>query len=81
MDFMDLNKAFPKDSYSLPQIDPLVDAIVSYTLHSFMDAYLGYKRIRMHPGVEENTNFITDQGTYCYKLIPFGLKNAGVTYQ
>ena len=35
----------------------------------------------MHPADEEKTSFITDQGTYCYRVMPFGLKNAGATYQ
>ena len=35
----------------------------------------------MHPNDEEMTSFITDQGTYCYWVMPFGLKNARVTYQ
>ena len=35
----------------------------------------------MYPGDEEKTSFITDQGTYCYRVMPFGLKNAGATYQ
>ena len=45
-----------------------------------MDAYSGYNQIRMNPRDEEKTLFITDQGTYCYKVMCFGLKNTGVTY-
>ena len=46
-----------------------------------MDAFLGYNQIRMHPGDEVHTSFVTAYGTYCYKVMPFGLKNAGATYQ
>ncbi|GMH19403.1 hypothetical protein Nepgr_021244 [Nepenthes gracilis] len=46
-----------------------------------MDAYSGYNQIRMSPEDEEHTSFMTDQGTYCYRVMPFGLKNAGATYQ
>ena len=81
VDFTDLNKAWPKDCYLLPRIDLLVDAIVGHSLLSFMDVYLGYNQIRMYPGDEEKTSIITDQGTYCYRVMPFGLKNAGSTYQ
>ena len=46
-----------------------------------MDAYFGYNQIPMYPEDQEKTAFITDMGVYCYTMMPFGLKNAGVTYQ
>ena len=46
-----------------------------------MDAFSGYNQIKMAPEDEEKTAFITDKGIYCYKVMPFGLKNAGATYQ
>ncbi|XP_072087132.1 uncharacterized protein [Arachis hypogaea] len=45
------------------------------------DAYSGYNQIQMHPSDQNKTAFITEYGNYCYKLMPFGLKNAGATYQ
>ena len=47
VDFTDLNKACPKDSYSLPRIDQLVDSTASHRLLSFMDAFFGYNQIGM----------------------------------
>ncbi|XP_025640747.1 uncharacterized protein [Arachis hypogaea] len=81
VDFTDLNRACPKDSYPLPNIDKLVDNTSGYQILSFMDAYSGYNQILMHPDDEDKTAFITDQGNFCYKVMPFGLKNAGATYQ
>ena len=81
MDFTYLNKACPKDSYPLPHIDQLVDSTVGYKLLSFMDAFLGFNQIRMDEVDQEKTSFITSQGFFCYKVMPFGLKNAGATYQ
>ena len=46
-----------------------------------MDAFSGYNQIMMHPVDQDKTNFITGQGLYYYKVMPFGLKNAGATYQ
>ena len=46
-----------------------------------MDAFSGYNQIQMVPEDEENTAFVTDKDIYCYKVMPFGLKNAGATYQ
>ncbi|CAL2277237.1 unnamed protein product [Prunus armeniaca] len=81
VDFTDLNKACPKDSFSLPRIDQLIDSTAGHELLSFMDAYSGYNQIMMYPPNQEHTSFITDRGLYCYKVMPFDLKNAGATYQ
>jgi len=81
VDFTDLNKAFPKDSYPLPNIDALVDSASGCRLLSFLDAFSGYKQIMMHPKDECKTAFMTESSCYCYKAMPFGLKNAGATYQ
>ena len=48
---------------------------------SFMDAFSRYNQIRMDETDQEKTSFITSQGLFCYKVMPFGLKNAGETYQ
>jgi len=81
MDFTDLNKACPKDSYPLPSIDALVDSASGYEMLSFLDAFSGYNQIKMHPRDEGKTAFMTETCSYCYKVMPFGLKNAGATYQ
>ena len=81
VDFMDLNKACSKDSYPFPRIDTLVDSTARHQLLSFMDAFSGYNQIRMEEPNQEKTSFVTSLGLFCYKVMPFGLKNAGATYQ
>ncbi|KAK5835517.1 hypothetical protein PVK06_011208 [Gossypium arboreum] len=81
VDYRDLNKASPKDNFPLPHIDTLVDNTVGYSLFSFMDGFSGYNQIKMHPEDMEKTTFVTMWGTFCYKVMPFGLKNEGATYQ
>ncbi|XP_016164759.1 uncharacterized protein LOC107607305 [Arachis ipaensis] len=49
-----------------------------YEKLSFMDAYSGYNQILMHPSDQSKTAFITEYGYYYYKVMPFGLKNAGI---
>ena len=66
IDFIDVNRACPKDSFPLPRIDLIVDATAGRELFSFMDAFSGYKQISMDPDDQENTSFVTGQGTYCY---------------
>ncbi|KAJ8615907.1 hypothetical protein MRB53_035279 [Persea americana] len=81
VDFTNLNKACRKDSFTLPKIDQLIDATAGYDRMSFLDAYRGYHQIPLYAADQEKTTFITPRGTYCYKVMPFGLKNAGATYQ
>ena len=81
VDFTDLNKACPKDSYPLACINQLVDSMVGHRLLSFMDASSGYNLIRMDETNQEKTSFVTSQGLFCYKVMPFELKNARATYQ
>ncbi|KAG8473187.1 hypothetical protein CXB51_035220 [Gossypium anomalum] len=81
IDYRDLNKASLKDNFPLPHIDTLVDNTAGYSLFSFMDGFSGYNQIKMHPEDMDKTTFITFWGTFYYKVMPFGLKNAGATYQ
>jgi len=81
VDFTDLNKACSKDSYPLPSIDSLVNSASGCRLLSFLDAFSGYNQIMMHPRDECKTSFMTELSCYCYKVMPFGLKNVGATYQ
>ncbi|CAL8148956.1 unnamed protein product [Prunus armeniaca] len=81
IDYTDLNKVCPKDNFSLPRIDQLVDSTYGNQLLSFMDAYSGYNQILMHEDDKAKISFIIERGTYCYKVMPFGLKNAEATYQ
>jgi hypothetical protein len=81
VDFTDLNKACPKDSFPLPRIDLLVDSTSRHQLLSFMDAFSGYNQIHMDDTDQEKTSFIIDRGLYCYKIMPFGLKNIGAMNQ
>ena len=81
VDFTDLNRAYPKDSFPLPSIDRLVDALVGHKVLSLMDAFLGYNQIMMDLADQEKTAFITEDGLYCYSMMPFRLKNVEATYQ
>ncbi|GKA83952.1 reverse transcriptase domain-containing protein [Tanacetum coccineum] len=81
VDFTDLNKACPQDCYPLPEIDWKVESLCGYPFKCFLDAYKGYHQIQMAESDEEKTAFHTNQGVYCYTKMPFGLKNAGATYQ
>ena len=65
----------------MPKIDQLVDATVGHPRMSFLDAFQGYHQIPLALNDQEKTAFVTPIVNYHYKVMPFGLKNAGSTYQ
>ena len=81
VNFTDLNKACSKDSYPFPQIDTLVDSTARHQLLSFMNSFSGYNQIKMNEDDQERTSFVTNQGLFYDKVMPFELKNIGATYQ
>ena len=81
VDYTDLNRACPRDAYPLPNIDRLVDGVADNKVLSFLDAYSGYNQSPMATTDMNKTSFITNNANYFYKVMSFGLKNAGATYQ
>ena len=81
VDFKDLNKACPKDPFPLPRIDQIIDATAGHDSLCFLDAYSGYRQIKIAEPDQAATAFITPYGPFCFNTMPFGLKNAGATYQ
>lgn len=81
VDFTNLNKACPKDAYSLSPIDQLIDGALGYKLLCFMDAYFGYNQICMNLANAPKTAFMNNLNKYYYVVMPFGIKNIGATYQ
>jgi hypothetical protein len=74
-------QSLSKRQFPLPRIDQLVDSTAGHKLLTFMDAFSGYNQIVMDEDDQEKTSFITSKGLFCYRVMPFGLKNAGATYQ
>ncbi|KAM0900234.1 hypothetical protein ACQ4PT_020788 [Festuca glaucescens] len=81
IDYTSQNKACPNDPFPLPRMDQVIDSTAGCELLSFLDAYSGYHQIPLNPTDQIKTSFITPYGAYCYTTMPFGLKNAGATYQ
>ncbi|KAF5446830.1 hypothetical protein F2P56_032429, partial [Juglans regia] len=81
VNFTDLNKTCPKDSFPLPRIDLIINAMAGHKMLCFMDAYSRYNQIKMSHANQDKTAFITDQGLYYYAIMSFGLKNVEATYQ
>jgi hypothetical protein len=80
-DYTSLNKACPKDPFVLQCIDQVIDSTAGSDLLSFLDAYSGYHQIPLYEPDQIKTSFIGPYRACCYVTMPFGLKNAGATYQ
>jgi hypothetical protein len=81
VDYTGLNKACPKVPFPLPRIDQIIDSTTGCELLCFLDAYSGYRQIKMKESDQLVTSFITPFGMFCYVAMSFGLLNAGATYK
>ena len=81
VDYTGLNKACPKDLFPFPCIDQIVVSTLGCETLCFLDAYSEYHQIAMKESDQLMTSFITPFGSFCYVIMPFGLKNAGAMYQ
>ena len=79
--YRDVNQACPKDNYPTPFIDQIIDECARCEIFSFMDGFSGYNQINIYPQDQSKTAFICPWGTFAYCKLPFGLKNAGETFQ
>jgi len=59
----------------------MIDNTCGFERMSFMNEFSRYNQIKMYLDDEKHTFFRTPLGLYCYTVMPFGLKNAGATYQ
>ena len=81
IDYRDINVACPEDEFPLPITYVMIDNTCNFERLSFMDGFSWYNQIKMYPKDERHTSFRMPLGVYCYTIMPFGLKNAGATYQ
>ena len=81
IDFRNLNKASLKDNYPLPKMDHILQRVAGSSRISLLDGFSGYNQILVHKDDQTKTSFTTPWGTFMYVKMPFGLKNAGATFQ
>ncbi|WP_316399456.1 reverse transcriptase family protein [Bradyrhizobium sp. 33ap4] len=81
MDYRKLNNVTKKDVYPLPRIDDTLDRLRHSTYFSSMDLKSGYWQIEVDERDREKTAFVTPDGLYEFKVMPFGLCTAPATFQ
>eukprot|EP01018_Ginkgo_biloba_P033329 Gb_18650 [translate_table: standard] len=81
VDFRNLNKSSVKDNYPLPSLDEVLQIVSGSEMMSFLDGFSGYNQVLVDQQDRMKTTFTTKWGTFAYKRMPFGLINAGATFQ
>ena len=81
IDFRNLNRASLKDNYPLPKRDHILQKVVGSKRISLLDGLSGYNQVLVLPSDQIKIAFTTPWGTFMYVKIPFGLMNAGATFQ
>lgn len=80
MDFTHLNAACLKDNHPLPNINKMIDNGSGHKLLSSVDTHLGYNQIPLKKEDKEKVEFTSKFGTFCFRVISFGLKNVSTTF-
>ena len=81
VEFRNLNQVSLKDNYPLPKMDHILQKVFCSQRMSMLDGFLGYNQVALHPDDLEKTTFTTPWGTFMYAKMPFGMMNAGATFQ
>jgi hypothetical protein len=81
VDYRDINKACPKYNFPTSFVDHIVDDCTRSEIFSLMDGFSGYNKINIIPNDQHKITFICPWGTFAYRKLPFGLKNAGTNFQ
>jgi hypothetical protein len=81
VDFRNLKQVSLKDNYPLPKMDHILQRVVGSQRMSMLDGFLGYNQVTVHPNDQEKIAFTTPWGTFMYAKMPFGLMNAGATFE
>ena len=81
VDFKNLNRASDKDNYPVPLMEQILQIVSGSELFSLLDVFSDYNQVLVAEEDRLKTTFRTRWGTFAYRRMPFGLINAGATFQ
>ena len=81
VDFQNLNQSSKKDNYPVLPMEQSLQKVSGAQMLSLLDGFSGYNQVLVSPTNQLKTTFRTPWGTYAYRKMPFGLINAGATFQ
>ena len=81
IDFRNLNTSCLKENYPLLDMETLLQRVIRLGMMSMLDGFSGYNQVLVNKEDQHKTTFTTPWGTYKFLRMPFGLLNAGATFQ
>lgn len=78
--YQKLNKATRKDHFPLPLIDEMLERLAKHSHFCYLDGYVGFFQIPIHPNDQHKTTFTCPYGTFAYRRMPFGLCSAPASF-
>ena len=80
-DYRKVNKVTKTDTFPIPRMEDCIDRVGKAKYVSKFDLLKGYWQVPLTPRAVEVSSFVTPDGLYSYKVMPFGMKNSGATFQ
>ena len=80
VDYRWLNKGTKNDPFPTPYADEILNEVVGHECYSFIDGFSGYNQVPIAKEDQHKTTFVCEFGSFAYRKMPFGLRNAPTVF-